>query len=115
MPITNLRPPSWRWLELRPVLALAGIATTFGFAYLAVHNVDVGAAWDAFRSSRAWWLAPALAVLALAVFVRAIRWRFLFPPARARRSARSPRPTWSGNSLTVSSRCGREKRRGSWP
>jgi glycosyltransferase 2 family protein len=54
------------------------MTATLAFAYLAVRNVDLTAAWDAFRSSQKWWLAPALLVLALAVVLRAIRWRYLF-------------------------------------
>src|SRR5439155_11617866 len=57
----------------------------------AVRNVDAGEAWAAFRSSDPWWLLPALAALVVTVFVRAVRWRFLFA-----RETRPPLPAVAG-------------------
>jgi uncharacterized protein (TIRG00374 family) len=56
-----------------------GLLVTVLFSYLAVRNVDPAEAWAAVRSSDPWWLVPALATLVVAVLIRAIRWRFLFP------------------------------------
>lgn len=59
-----------------------GLALTAGFGYLAVRDVRWDDAWDAFRSSNPWWLLPALAALAVAVVLRAVRWQSLFAPER---------------------------------
>jgi glycosyltransferase 2 family protein len=48
------------------------------FAYLAVRNVDWSGTADALRKSNYWWLAPALAALAISVAIRVERWRILF-------------------------------------
>jgi uncharacterized protein (TIRG00374 family) len=75
-------------IDLRSIAVAAGLVSTIVFAYLAVRHVDLGAAWRAFRTSNAWWFLPSLAMLALTVFLRAIRWRYLFDP-RSRPSVRS--------------------------
>src|SRR5687768_17218047 len=67
--------------RLRPLLIWSGLLTTLVFTYLALRGVDVGAAKDALRDSNPVWLAPAVAVLAVAVFLRVLRWRYLFSPA----------------------------------
>ncbi len=77
---TRWVPPRRAWLGVRPALIAAGIGTTLAFGYLSVREIDVGDAWTAFRGSRAWWLVPGLATLALAVFLRIVRWRYLFAP-----------------------------------
>ncbi len=64
----------------RSALTWAGLLVSAVFAYFAVRNVHLGDVWDGIRTSNLWWLAPALAVLALAVYVKALRWRFLFAP-----------------------------------
>ena len=69
-----------RSVPLRSILPWVGLAVTAVFGYLAVRNVDAGEAWAAFRSSDPWWLLPAFAALAVTVFLRAVRWRFLFAP-----------------------------------
>src|SRR5437764_10445330 len=63
---------------LRAAVPWVGLAVTVVFAYLAVRGVDWGRARAALRSSDLWWLVPALAALAVAVLLRAIRWRYLF-------------------------------------
>ena len=68
-------------LRPRIVLVVVGFGATLFFAYLAVRNVDLAVAWRSFRTSRHDWLFPALALLALAVFIRCVRWRYLFPRA----------------------------------
>jgi len=62
----------------RSALVWTGLAVTVLFAYLAVRNVDAGETWRAVREANGWWLAPSLALLAVAICVRAVRWRYLF-------------------------------------
>ena len=50
--------------------------------YLAVRHVDVHELRSAFAQANLWWLVPAVGVLAVAVGLRALRWRFLFEAAR---------------------------------
>jgi uncharacterized protein (TIRG00374 family) len=59
------------------VLAL-GTAASIVFAYLAVRDIDLDRFWSGLRSADYVWLAPTLAALALAVVIRAQRWRLLF-------------------------------------
>ncbi len=58
-----------------------GLAATVVFAYLAVRGVRFSTVWDAIRRSDGRWLVPALLTLAVAVAMRAVRWRTLFAPA----------------------------------
>jgi hypothetical protein len=51
---------------------------TLVFGYLAVRDAQPDEVWRALRESNAWWLVPAVALLALATFVRAVRWWSLF-------------------------------------
>jgi uncharacterized protein (TIRG00374 family) len=67
--------------RLRTGLVAAGFAATLVFAVFAIRDVDVHAAWNAVRESNQWWLGPALAVLALSILLRCVRWRYLFPPS----------------------------------
>jgi uncharacterized membrane protein YbhN (UPF0104 family) len=72
----------------RAALVVVGLAVSAVFAYLAVRGVRWGDVWVALRDSRLGWLAPAFAALAVAVYLRALRWRSLFlpesrPPVRA--------------------------------
>lgn len=62
------------------VLAVVGLAVSLGLAYASMRNVDLDAFWEALRTSEYAWLLPALAMLAVAVAVRAVRWMALFPP-----------------------------------
>jgi glycosyltransferase 2 family protein len=66
--------------SLRGVLAWTGLVVSAAFAYLAVRNVRLDEVWDGLRTSDYWWLAPAFAMLVLTVYVKALRWRYLFPP-----------------------------------
>jgi glycosyltransferase 2 family protein len=56
------------------------IAVTVVFGWLAIRGVDLGEVWRSLREAEPAWLAASLAVLAVAIFVRAIRWRALFLP-----------------------------------
>jgi uncharacterized protein (TIRG00374 family) len=73
---------------VRPLLLAAGVAVTIGCAYLAVRGVKLDDALDALRASNLLWLAPTSVVLALALWLRVLRWWVLFdaasrPPLRA--------------------------------
>ena len=59
-------------------MTVIGTAVTLVSAYIALRNVDFAEVWSTLASSDYWWLAPALAVMALAVLVRVLRWRYLF-------------------------------------
>jgi uncharacterized protein (TIRG00374 family) len=61
-----------------PVAFLASIL----FGYLAVRQVNLDELRDAFEQAHLWWLVPALAALAAAVTLRAVRWRLLFDRKR---------------------------------
>ena len=57
---------------------MLGTAVTLVSAYIALRNVDFAEVWTTLKTSDYWWLGPALAVMALAIFVRVVRWAFLF-------------------------------------
>jgi glycosyltransferase 2 family protein len=68
-------------------LVWTGFAVSGFFAYLAVRDVDWSAVWNALTASNYWWAAPSLAFMAISIFVRAVRWQYLFsvesrPPLR---------------------------------
>jgi hypothetical protein len=76
-----------RRTPLHALLAAIGVTVTVVFGYLAVRDAHLGDVWDGVREMSAWWLAPALALLAVCVVLRAVRWRALFgregrPPLR---------------------------------
>ncbi len=71
-----------KWSSRGRLLRLAVLALTVAFCYLAVRGLNPGRSWRALRSSDYLWLAPAVAVLALAMGARALRWRSLFAPGR---------------------------------
>jgi uncharacterized protein (TIRG00374 family) len=58
----------------------AGLVVSGILVWLALRRVDLGIAWDAFGRVRWWVLPPALAVLAVGVFLRAVRWVAMFDP-----------------------------------
>jgi uncharacterized protein (TIRG00374 family) len=72
-----------RILSVRPRSALRwiGFLVTALFTYLVVRKVDMDAAAEALRDSNPLFLLPAFGALAVAVFLRAVRWRFLFDRA----------------------------------
>jgi uncharacterized protein (TIRG00374 family) len=67
---------------LKLALFWLGLLVSALATYLAVRDVNFAATWDALRHCNYWWLGPAVATLALSIFVRAIRWRALFGPER---------------------------------
>jgi uncharacterized membrane protein YbhN (UPF0104 family) len=66
----------------RGALVALGITISALFAYLAVRNVRVDETWEAFRTTRYAWLVPAVVLLVVAFFIRAVRWWSLFEPRR---------------------------------
>lgn len=67
-----------RGRTLRSAFSWAGLLVSAVFAYLAVRHVQFGDVWHGLRTSNYWWLLPALVMLAVTVYVRALRWRYLF-------------------------------------
>ena len=63
---------------LRSPLFWIGIVFTLGFGYLAVRDVHLAETWEALARSDYRWLAPATATFAVAMALRAVRWRALF-------------------------------------
>jgi glycosyltransferase 2 family protein len=59
-----------------------GVVITVAFGYFAVRDVSWSDAWAALRSTDPWWLVLALAVLAVTVVLRAVRWQSLFAADR---------------------------------
>jgi glycosyltransferase 2 family protein len=58
-----------------------GIAVSFVFAYLAVRDIDTAALAEGLRRTNVWMLVPAGLVLAVSIYLRAVRWQILFSPA----------------------------------
>lgn len=58
------------------------LALTLLLCYVAFSSLRLERTWQALRTSDYLWLAPALLVLAIALVIRAMRWRVLFAPAR---------------------------------
>jgi hypothetical protein len=56
------------------------LGSTLLFGWLAVRGTNPDEILDALRDANGWWLVPSLAVLALGVFLRAVRWQSLYPP-----------------------------------
>lgn len=67
--------------RLHAVLVAVGVLVTLVFGYFAVRDAHLEDVWAALRDSEAQWLVPAFLLLALAVFLRAVRWWSLFTPA----------------------------------
>ncbi len=66
-----------RWR--RRALISLGFAVSGVFTYFAVRDVDFDEVWRSLRESNYWWAIPALAVLAVSVALRSLRWQYLFP------------------------------------
>lgn len=66
--------------SLSVAVVVLGLAVSALFSYLAIRNVDFGRFKDGLADSDYRWLVPAVAVLALGILLRALRWRLLFEP-----------------------------------
>ena len=64
--------------SLRLAAIASGLVISIVLGYVAVHDVEFSRFRAALGDVQALWLGPALAVLAVGVLVRAIRWRLLF-------------------------------------
>jgi uncharacterized membrane protein YbhN (UPF0104 family) len=62
-------------------LLIVGVAASALFLWLAARDVELDLFWDALRDCDYLLLAPALAILAVAVAIRSWRWQLLFAPA----------------------------------
>ena len=69
-------------IDTRVLLVVAGVVVSSFFMYLAVRGAHLGQTLDALRATNYAMLVPALALLATAFFIRAVRWRSLFAPER---------------------------------
>jgi uncharacterized protein (TIRG00374 family) len=67
------------WRSHLPLIA-AGLLLSALFTYLAVRDVDWDVFWEGLRTSDYVWLVPAVVVLGVSLWVRAIRWQLLFKP-----------------------------------
>jgi uncharacterized protein (TIRG00374 family) len=65
---------------LSGALTWAGLLVSLVFIYFAFRGIDFGGLQTALARSDYWALVPALFVLAVAIVLRAVRWRILFPP-----------------------------------
>jgi uncharacterized protein (TIRG00374 family) len=65
----------------RSALVWLGVGVTIAFTYLAVRDAHLADVWDALRESEKVWLVPAVAVMAVAVLLRGVRWWSLYDPA----------------------------------
>jgi glycosyltransferase 2 family protein len=75
-------PMTWHRLARRVIVAAVIVAITVFFTYLALRDVRYGDTWGALKTSNYWWLIPAIAVLAVHVALRALRWQLVFKPGR---------------------------------
>jgi uncharacterized protein (TIRG00374 family) len=66
---------------VRPLLFAAGLAVTVGCTYLAVRGVALDDARRALAASDLRWLVPASVALAVALWLRVLRWWVLFDPS----------------------------------
>jgi uncharacterized protein (TIRG00374 family) len=71
-----------RRTRIRSLATWSGLAISALFVYVAVRDVDFDGFWNALQDGNYWLLFPATAVLAVAIYLRALRWRFLFSDER---------------------------------
>jgi hypothetical protein len=62
----------------RALLWAFALGVTLVFGWLAVRDAEPDEVWDAIRRAEPAWIVASLAVLAVAVVVRAVRWQYLF-------------------------------------
>jgi len=76
--MNNLRNLGW----LRNWKFWIGLTVGALFLYLAFRKVDFGQMWDSLREANYWYLLPALLVIFLSHYLRALRWRFFLDPVK---------------------------------
>jgi hypothetical protein len=59
-----------------------GLLISALFLYLAFRKVDFGQMWYALKTANYWYLPPAILILFLSHYLRALRWRYLLDPIR---------------------------------
>lgn len=67
-----------RWLKF-----LVALAVSVVFSALFIRSIDIDAVGDALADADYIYVAPALALFAVSLFFRALRWRYLLAPARS--------------------------------
>jgi glycosyltransferase 2 family protein len=67
---------------MRSAALWLGIGVSVVFAYVAVKDADGGEVWQALTDAELAWLVPVIPILALAFFLRAVRWQSLYAPGR---------------------------------
>ena len=69
----------------RPLLqAGLGLLVSIVFGWLALRSISLHGVWAGLRAADYAWLVPAVAALGVALWLRALRWRALFPAEQAR-------------------------------
>src|SRR5262245_8839359 len=66
---------------MRALLIALGVVVSAAFMYVAVRDAHLGDTLDSLRATNLVWLVPSLGVLALAFFIRCLRWHSLFSRA----------------------------------
>jgi glycosyltransferase 2 family protein len=59
-----------------------GILISAAFMYLALRGLELGQVWGTLRSAKLGWLIPAVLIYFIAVWGRALRWRYLLRPIK---------------------------------
>ncbi|MCX7765136.1 MAG: flippase-like domain-containing protein, partial [Candidatus Sumerlaeia bacterium] len=59
---------------------IIGIGLSAFFLWLAFRRVDFQHLWVTLKGINYWWLIPFIIVTLLSMYVRAIRWKYLFMP-----------------------------------
>jgi glycosyltransferase 2 family protein len=67
---------------VKRVLIVAAALIVGVFVWLAVRTIDLELTWQALRESDAVWVVPSVALVALSVPLRALRWWAVFSPSR---------------------------------
>jgi uncharacterized protein (TIRG00374 family) len=78
----RLRAPSQAAVR-RVALLLVGAAVSAACLWLAVRNVSLAEVWSSLETADWIWLVPTLAFTYATLFIRAVRWRFLFQDPHA--------------------------------
>lgn len=64
----------------RTILAVVGVAVSLFLTYVAIRDVQWSTFWLELRRINYFWILPSGAALALAFWLKALRWRMLFAP-----------------------------------